>query len=288
MVKKLAEAAQKAPQAKKRYYAPMDPPWPSFLDDVREQINNITVSHRVSRKVNGPIHKETNYGKPRKDGKVEYVHLRKPIENMSKKEIENIVDPVIRQKVQEKLKELGGDKRKFSDPENLPRLETKDKRAIPIKKARFRKNLKTEQVGDGPRKRNIVTGSNHHIEIYEYQDKKGNTKWDGEVVSTFEAMRRLKAKEPVIMRDHGEGKRFIYSLAINEGVLMKDKRGQEKLYRVQKIGQDKKIWFIENKDARLVGKIPTEDRSRSPETLRKSGAKKVLLDPLGNLRRAND
>ena len=288
MVKKLADAAKKAPQYKRKLYAPMDQPWPGFLDDVREQINNITVSHRVSRKVNGPVHKETNYGKPRKDGKLEYVHLRKPIKEMTKKEIENIVDPVIKKKVTEKLKELGGDNKKFSDPENLPRLETKDKRTIPIKKARFRMNLKTEPVGEGPRKRNIVTGSNHHIEIYEYKDKKGNVKWDGEVVSTFEAMRRLRKKEPVVKRDHGEGKKFIYSLAINEGVLMKSKRGREELYRVQKIGQNKQIFFIKNTDARLVKDIPSEDRSRYPNRLRESEARKVLLDPLGNIRRAND
>ena len=37
-------------------------PWPSFRNDVERSINDITVSHRVKRKISGALHEETFYG----------------------------------------------------------------------------------------------------------------------------------------------------------------------------------------------------------------------------------
>jgi hypothetical protein len=69
---------------------------------------------------------------------------------------------------------------------------------------------------------------NHHIEIFKVKDKKGNTKWDGEVITTLDAMKRLSKKDKAgqrlspYKRSHANDPDFIFSLAKNEAVIMKD------------------------------------------------------------------
>ncbi len=292
LVKMLSDASKRGLLEKGRTmtFAKIEQPWKNFYEDVKNSIDNTVVSHRVSKKINAQLHAETIYSYQGKDEKEKpIVHIRKPLSApLTKNEVENIVDDKVRELVLAKLEELGGDLKKLGMPENHPYMETGDGRRIPIHKVRIKKHLSTKEIGSSMRERHVELGSNHHIEIFEYKDKKGNIKWDGDVVSTYEAMRRLRKGEPVIKRDHGEGKKFIFSLAINEGVLMKDDEGEERLWRVQKIGQNKQIFFIKNTDARRVIEIPKEGRSRLPDTLRKSEARKVLIDPLGNIRWAND
>ena len=51
--------------------------------------------------------------------------------------------------------------------------------------------------------------------MWKFMPKLTNTgnegKWDGEVVSMSEAYQRLKAKKPIIQRDHGPLVRFKFS-----------------------------------------------------------------------------
>ncbi|NIM06145.1 MAG: hypothetical protein GTN65_11160, partial [Armatimonadetes bacterium] len=194
-VKMLSDAAARAQLERRRRFAPINPPWPGFLDDVRQSINNIIVSHRASRKVNDALHKETYYSKPRThpDGK-EYVHVRKPLGNsqgcLKAEDIDNIVDGAIRQAVKDKLRELGtADPQKaFKETDTHPVLHTKNGRCIPIHKVRIRRRETTKPIAKGPRQRQVIFGSNHHIEILESKDKKGQKHWrESEVVTTFEA-----------------------------------------------------------------------------------------------------
>jgi len=287
MVKKLSNASKKALPGKSWIFAGVNfpPPWENFYQEVKQAIQTIVVYYSPSREA--------------PDGKF-YHYVRKPLDefasakdlNQFEKKIQQIVDPAVREAVRKKVfEDLEGDFKKLNDRENHPYLEGKDGRKIPVHKVRIKVPIdkKSLAIIQSPiQNRYVITGSNHHIEIFEYKDKKGNLRWDGEVVSTFEAMRRKRMGEPIIKRDYGEGKRFVFSLAINESVLMKDENGKEQLYRVQKISQNKQIFFIKNTDARPAKDIPPKGRSRTPESLRKSLAKKVLITPLGDVRWAND
>ena len=176
-VKILNDAAKRS-QPGHRPFAFVDPPWLGFLDDVRNSILNSVVSHRVSRKVRAALHEETFYSPPKQDpdGKP-CRHVRKPLEKMTKNEIEDIVDPKVKEKVQAKLQELKikdiKKEKPFSNQANLPYLQAKDGRKIPIRKARIRKPDSAFSVGEGARERHVNTGSNHHLEVYEVKDKKG-------------------------------------------------------------------------------------------------------------------
>ncbi|MGI8669042.1 MAG: type II CRISPR RNA-guided endonuclease Cas9, partial [Aridibacter sp.] len=69
-------------------------PWESFLDDVKESIENITVSHAPTRRVRGKLLKETAYGATNED---DVFVVRKGIDELTKAMIPKIVDETIRE-----------------------------------------------------------------------------------------------------------------------------------------------------------------------------------------------
>lgn len=293
-IKMLSDAAGRAKPQKR--FGTVEDPWPDFSSDVRESINQINVSHRVSRKVNGPLHAETNYSPPKRDenGR-ECVHVRKPLEGLSTNEAKEIVDPTIRRIVLEKLADLGGDPKKvFANPENRPFLTTKNGRRIPVNRVRIRKYVNPFTVGSGIRERHVLTDTNHHIEILETTDKKGRPKWEAAMVSRFEAMRRLAEDRPIVQKDHGPGKSFVFSLSPGETIEMNDKNGAQRLYIVRGISITKKgfilVEYVALNDARKTADIKAAKNwgANPPNTLRKWGCRKVTITPLGEVRRARD
>ena len=296
----LSKAASRAFSERRRRFGRLDPPWPNFYEQVKESVGQIIVSHRVSRKVNGPLHEETFYSPPRLDEKGKScVHVRKRLEALTAKDIEVIVDPVVRQRVQTRLQELGGGdpKKLFAIQENLPWLETGDGRKIPIKKARIKKSLAPFKIGESNRERYAATDSNHHVEIIEVKDQKGKVKWEGQIVSQMEAMRRLRAKESVIKRDHGEGKTFVLSLSGGEVIEIDEENKSRGLYVIRTLTTVKQggheypnLYFVLLNDARKIKEIKSNKDLRTAllEPLRKLNCRKVMIDPLGEVRKAND
>ncbi|HLA38008.1 MAG TPA: type II CRISPR RNA-guided endonuclease Cas9 [Candidatus Brocadiales bacterium] len=293
-VKMLSDAASRATIERRRRFGKVNPPWPTFLDDVRKSIEGLIVSHRVSRKVSGPLHKGTNYSKPirgtdKKGNPCEFRRVRKPLAELSEPEIKDVADPTIRQLVLDKLQALGvkEPKKAFSSNEaNHPCLTTKDGREIPIHKVRINKKVTPFTVGEGLRQRHVTTESNHHIEVVEVLDKNGKPKWEGCLVSLKDAYDRLKAGLPVVKLDHGEGRRFVFSLAKGEAIKIDEENGGNRgLYVVKKLG-DNRIWFVDTREARKLKEAGYNSKLMEP--LRTLNCQKVLITPLGEVRRAND
>lgn len=295
ITKRISDAAARSPRPGGWKNVEVPKPWEGFYEDVVQSINNIVVSHRISRKVRGALHKETIYSPPKvsKDGKT-YVHVRKRLDSLSSSEIKEIVDPVVQKIVLDKFKELGeGDPKKvFSDPQNHPFLSSKDGRKIPIHKVRIRKAISTFKIGGGANERNVVK-SNHHLEIFEVTDEKGGKKWEGKVVSMYEAYLRKKREEPIVQRDHGEGKNFLFSLANKDIIEIDEENGKRGLYTIRVIEMDRgypRVRFVKINDARPIKKIKSEKalKSASLGRLREYNCRKVIVTPLGEVRWAND
>ncbi|MBN2473376.1 MAG: type II CRISPR RNA-guided endonuclease Cas9 [Pirellulales bacterium] len=276
-----------------------EPPWDAFLQDVQQRVDELVVSSRVTRRLNAKLHKDTIFSKPievrDEDGNTATTHhVRKPIAALSAKEVEAIVDDKVRQLVQQKLAALGGTPDKvFKERENHPYFRASDGRIIPIHKVRIRTRGKPMFVGAGSKRRYVSPGSNHHMEIVALLDKNGEEKkWEGHVVTTFEAVQRRRRGGPVIRRDHGEGKRFKFSLAGGEHMEMEHEGGKRQIYRVSVISGGQ-VEFRLHSDARPDTLLRQREHSsgrvrRSIESLRKADARKVAVDPLGNVFPAND
>ncbi len=297
MLKRLSKA-----YAGGKKHTSLQDPWQGFRDDVKKRIDDIIVSFRVRRKVSGALHEETNYGiLQKKDAKGQPLYaIRKALPALTRNEINLIADERVREIVKEHLKKHGADPNDGSEkdaawkqalaPENAPCLPNKNGPPVPIKRVRLHKaasnmkHLNRHKTDEKPY-RAVESGSNHHIVIFEYTAGKKNGRWDGEVVSMFDAAQRLKNNERVISRDLGDGRKFIMSLSINE--LVRIVTGDRALfYRVQKINMDKVITFrlhtaatIDSKEERLF---------KNPGSLKSVEAVKVFTDPIGRIREAHD
>ncbi len=197
--------------------------------------------------------------------------------------------------MQERLGD-GDPKKVFSDRAQHPFMEARDGRKIPIHTVRIRKYETTIALGRGMNERRVITGSNHHVEVVESKDAKGRLKWEGRMVTTYEAMQRLKRCVPVVDRTVADGERFIFSLAGGD-TIQRDKVGQDSLFVVRTISKIRQgereyinISFVRMTDARLKKEIIKTDHWYTAllDPIRKVHCLKVIVTPLGDIRYAND
>ncbi|MGL6225119.1 MAG: type II CRISPR RNA-guided endonuclease Cas9 [Thermoguttaceae bacterium] len=292
-VQLLSRAAERASELGLRrlfFKGGIEEPIPNFWQQTKDAVDEINISFRCNRKASGQLHDASNYSGPmivmegegKKVKQIEYRHIRKPLANMSKGEIEDIVDPKVREIVLDKLARLDGDPKKFTENE-LPMFHGR-----PIRKARIRKKLSIVTVGQGYRERHVASGNNHHIEIIAVLDPAGNeVKWEGEVVSMFEARQRRQRKEPIIKRDHGANKRFKFSLAKDEYIEKQTEDNKWELWRVHGLTGNR-IKISRHKDARKIADIEKESGTRPAVSTLQGKIRKVSVDLLGEIHPAND
>lgn len=294
----LSDAAVRAAQERRRRFGRMAPPWSGFLDGVKEAVHKIVVSHRVSRKVSGALHEETYYGPgPERDkqGNVTQYHIRKPLHSLSDKDIlsvDTIVDKAVREAVQAKYRSLPkADPKLFENPEHNPCLLAKNGRRIPIKKVRIRMPRSVLPVGSEERRRYAVGGNNHHAEIVAVlNDKNECIGMDWEVVAMFEAYRRRKAHEPIIRRDHGENRKFLFSLGSGESATLLDVDNIRRVFFCRCASKDV-LAFTPINDARLVNDIKKDGEYIQIQSGRKLFAmkpEKITVSPLGKVHNAHE
>lgn len=296
MVKKMSASAEVAEEKGiRKLFVEVEEPWPNFKKTVDEKVKAITVSSRVNKRLNGSLHKDTILSKPKGEMAGNNVHhVRKPIEALSKTEVDAIVDPVVRELVKEKLAASGKSPDKtFADETFRPYMHSKKdpSRSVPVKRVRIRKSDKPIAIGKGSRQRFVNPGSNHHIEIVAQLDDEGNeTSWASVLVSRFEANQRKKNGEAVINREHGLRKKFKFSLTGSEHVRMNHDGEGARVYRTTGISEGE-LEFISHDDAR-----PKNIRSKvlggrvrcSVSRLKKNEAEKITISPCGKIRSAHD
>ena len=291
MIKRLSDAAQRAPLERRRRFGSLESPWPNFTDTVRAEVDKIIVSHRISKKVSGALHEESIYS--HLVGDKGEVRIRKPLASLTKPEVGNIADEGVRKLIQKRLDELGEaePKRAFSNPENLPKFPSS---GVVVKKVRISKAVPTFKLGEGRSARHVMSESNHHVEIYAEINEHGNEgKWGGEVVSMSEAYQRLKAKKPIVQRDHGPLARFKFSLFPGEVIECDDGNGGRTQWvsrGVASYESGPRLLLVPLNDARKKKDILNAGLFWSPflNPIRKLNPRKVVVSPLGEVTEAHD
>jgi CRISPR-associated endonuclease Csn1 len=241
------------------------------------------------------LHEETNYGPTdRKDEKGQSIFVyRKSLEALTVPMVEKIVDPIVRQIVKNRLVEKGidvnGDERKIPKEVWAEPLYMKNKKSdkkVLIKKVRV-ENIANNviEIKDkfGKIYRAVEPGKNHHIEIFEYKDKNGETKRDSRVITMFDAVQRSRQGKPVVCKDYGDSRKFICSLVINDLVIMKDKTGKMDIYRVQKMDINSMVRFRHHTASKIDKKETYIDK-----TAHLFEGNKISIDLLGRIYLAND
>ncbi|MCI0598238.1 MAG: type II CRISPR RNA-guided endonuclease Cas9 [Beijerinckiaceae bacterium] len=273
-VKRLSDWFAAAEQGERPH---LPEPWPSIRKDAEAAVAQIVVSHRVRKKVSGPLHLETTYGDTGKDvrtksGTYRLFVTRKPVERLSKSELEEIADDHVRELVKLWVDSHGGDPKKAFA--SYPRVSDKGPE---IRKVRLRSKQQLSLMAP------VSTGyadlgQNHHVAIY----RGANDKIEFEVLSLFEAAKRLAKHEPVVRRARGDGSTFVMSLA--PGDMLHFPSGKmEGHWTVQGAWANGQIVLVDSKDAQGT----TVTRPNPSAILRDSGCK-VSIDPIGRIRPAND
>lgn len=268
-------------------------PWENFFMDAKVKTEAIIVSHRVQRKVSGPLHAQTYYGDTRKvesKGGVDYgiFVFRKPLEGVSNSEIDDIADPEIKRIVREHAAKRDGDLKKAIWEAGYPVLpDKKTGEARDIRKVRLlvkqQKKLMAPvwpKAKTGAHPRTFADpGENHHMSIY--RSPEGEVFF--ETVTLFEAARRLKAKEPVVRRTSENGGQFVMSLAPGDVLEFPAENGGRSLRIVTSVWASGQIVLEEHTEA--AGNVWSRP---NPASILRMGACKVSVDPIGRVRPAHD
>jgi len=116
-------------------------------------------------------------------------------------------------------------------------------------------------------------------------------KWVGIAVTRFEAVLRKRKSEAIVRREHEAGRQFCFSVAPGESSsYFNEQQVVDELYRVLSISSDEIecILHLDARPATLRRKTPRVRVRGSAEKLREWNARKVVVDPLGNLLPARD
>lgn len=309
-LKNLADIAKRAKERGERRFGREKPlyPWQSFFHDVTASIHGLTVSHRVSHKVNAGFHQETIYSREKvHDGK-KCVHIRRTLgQNLNKNEVADIVDERVREAVVTKIRALGFDPNNIGDSDwkkiskaflesnNLPYLLSKSGRLIPVNKVRTRTTARVMAIGSNGRERNVLSGSNSHIEIFEVTDTTGRTKWEGVPVTRFEAMQRLREGKAIVNKiGKDDTWKFKFSLAGGDVVAMDAADNKQGLFIVRTISLKTsgyhEIEYTSITSAGLKADLRKNKQwfSAAINPLKQKNCRKVRISPLGEIHGAND
>jgi len=135
------------------------------------------------------------------------------------------------------------------------------------------------------------TQNNHHIEMREKINKKGQVRWRGDVITNFDAAARARKEGAhIVNKSTSEKGEFVMSLSKGEMVHMKVPETQESGYFVVfKIEANKRIHFTPHTDANPA-KL-RKDIALVPDDLRQNilvdengVPRKVKISPLGEVR----
>jgi CRISPR-associated endonuclease Csn1 len=311
-LKALSDASARAIDVGRLFRGNTPTPWPDFHADLQTAIDRIVVSHRVDQRVRGPLHEETLYGptrhpetgEPCGDGSATEVvrHLRKPVERLTREELDLIVDPAVRKAVCDALARTEArTPEKAFDPKRvatLPRLPDRvvDGQPRPgpvIRRVRLRRVVSALRFGSGYRERAAANAENHHVELFEVTDRRGKPKWVARVVSLAEAYARKRAGLPIVSRELANG-RFLFSLAKNDLIQMRRDDGSTSMLRVKgfsPIGDSGiDLECCNPTDARRSKDVPRAERQaerfQSPQRLMEAGCEKRTVTPTGLMRRS--
>jgi CRISPR-associated endonuclease Csn1 len=269
----------------------MAEPWEGFRESIMERVSKVWVSHRVERKVSGPLHEETQYGKTDQSDK--WV-TRKPIDSLKTTEIPNIRDPFIRDLVIAKLKDVGIDVGRNTqvDAKRLKEVlaDLRMPSGVPIRKVRLLKSDKTiRPIRKNKCETYVKPGSTHHLSIFEWEEK-GKKKRGAIFLTMLEASRRSKTGDSIIQRDVPTKTEsippsavFVMSLAQRESVLLEDGDSLNLMIFRTAASTQGQIYFSMHTDARSSNEY--KKMVFSANTLR---GRKVTVDLLGRIRNAGD
>jgi len=253
-------------------------PFEGFRDALRTRLETMIVAHKADHGKGGRLHEETAYGMVEEEigGKRFNLVVRKAIHALTRKEIDQVRDPLWRTRLQRVAEQAEAGGTKLADA--LTEFGKKEGiRHIRVLKT----EAQTVEVCHGPQRqfsKAYVPGDNHRVDIYEGADGK----WFAAGLSTYDANARPNEQDPpdaeCLMRLH-------------KGDLIEaDFDGTRKVYRVYRLelGNDRLRLAPHNEAGELDKRHNNPDDPfrwsiKSWSSLKSAGARQVRVDKLGRI-----
>lgn len=277
LIQRMANAAEAAEErGENRLLEKLELPWPNYRDELATCLAGVVVSHKPDHGKQTALHNDTNYGLrngPDQRGNP-LVGRRRPLDNIKNaKDAESITSETLRSEIVQLLTPLSSAKDikaallAYSERTGIRRVICEERLAvIPIHDRRT-----------GKAYRYVKGDSNYCYEIF----RKPNGRWDGEVISSFEANQkgfiesRLLAQNgmSLVMRIH------------KDDVLAIDQEHRIRYMRVAKFS-DGIIAMVELQEANVDARTRDKDSGlkyffKSPSALKALNARIVGVNILG-------
>lgn len=233
-------------------------PWPSFAEDVKAISDSLVIPHYTANNVlkptkkilrtrgviqrntdgeplyvqgdsvRGSLHLQTYYGAIKHGDNVSYV-VRKDLDSLEKSDIKNIVDDVVRTKIEDLVNTEGLDalkgqvwmnKEKGILIKKVRLYATTVTNPISLKRHRFSSSLEHKQ------NYYVSNESNYAIGIYEGKNDKGVMKRSFRLLNNLEAVRLSKNGDELFPIIDGN-RRLLYTLKIGSQVIFYEKNKSE-------------------------------------------------------------
>ena len=251
-------------------------PWSTFTEDMKHLDEALLISHytadnlgKQTRKklrkngkitgqymqgdtARGSLHQDTYYGAIERDGEIRYV-VRKPLDLLDEKNVRNIVDDTVREKVEEAIKQYGNLKKAVEAGIWM----NQDKR-VAIRKVRvyasqiqrplhirLQRDLSSKEY---KHKFHVANDSNYMMGIYVGKNKSGKEKRDFELVNRLDAVgyynSGVSAQGIDILRPESDnGYPLRWTLKIGTMVLLYDESPEE-IYELGEAELCKRLYKI--------------------------------------------
>lgn len=277
LVQRVATAAARAEaRGENRLLEGLELPWPDFIGELDERLNAVVVSHKPDHGKQAALHNDTNYawrGEADKKGNL-LVGRHVPLDSLKNaRDAEAVADKTLREELVALLAPLSGGK-------DIKAALAEFERRTGVRRVLKEERLDVIPIRDrrtGKPYRYVKGDSNYCYEIF----RKPNGRWDGEVISTFDANQRgfdpssstAQNGLPLVMRIH------------KDDVLAIDQEGSRRLLRVAKFSTGM-IALVDLNEANVDAR--TRDKNsglkyifKSPSTLQPLRARLAGVNVLG-------
>lgn len=292
LLQRFAKASADArSQQLERLVESMPLPWPSYREHVARAVSNVIVSHKPDHGHEGALHNETAYGL-RADGTVVHRIMLDSLKSADDIEKKTFADDRLKIWLVERTAGLSG-------KEFASRLETLQRESgvrrvkvieklsvIGIRSEAFADRHGQDENGEPLAYKGYKGDSNYCIEIF--RNDKG--KWEGEVISTFEAHR--------IVREHGRsrlrhnataqnGRPLVMRLMLDDLVRL-EIDGAKRTMRISTLTTSGQVFMADHNEANVDARNRDKSSgfkyvSKYPGSFQTSRTRHVAVSPIGDL-----
>lgn len=278
LIQRISTAAARAEKhGEQRLLEALDYPWPGFREELRDTLNSVAVSHKPDHGRQAAMHNDTNYGlrgEADKKGRP-LVGRRVPLDSLKgANDLSEIADVHLRGRLHALLSPLANTKdikaalQQFSQTTGIRRTVKQERLSV----------IAIHDRRSGQPYRFVKGDGNYCYDIF----KRDDGRWDGRVVSLFEANQWSDSEARIKPKHTDDGSQLLMRLCKGD-ILMIEIDECPRLLRIAKFSEGM-IALIDPREANVDARVRNKELRyifKAPSALKALRARVVGTDILG-------